>query len=104
MDSKELNKDGFTGSPRVQKGFMNRVRFMGSPPIYRGEPCEPSEFTIIIDSREQNPLTFTRLSSIRGTLQSGDYSIAGLEHLFAIERKSLDDLAMSVTSERERFE
>jgi DNA excision repair protein ERCC-4 len=59
---------------------------------------------IIIDSREQTPLEFTRLPSIRGTLQSGDYSVAGLEHLFAVERKSLDDLAMSVTTERERFE
>jgi DNA excision repair protein ERCC-4 len=60
---------------------------------------------IIIDNREQAPLIFTRLPSIRGTLQSGDYSIAGgCEHAFAVERKSLDDLAMSVTTERERFE
>lgn len=59
---------------------------------------------IIIDTREQAPLTFTRLPSIRGTLQSGDYSVQGCEHLFAVERKSLDDLAMSVTTERERFE
>jgi DNA excision repair protein ERCC-4 len=59
---------------------------------------------IIIDNREQSPLVFTRLPSIRGTLQSGDYSIAGCEHVFAVERKSLDDLAMSVTTERERFE
>jgi ERCC4-type nuclease len=60
--------------------------------------------TIVIDTREQNPLIFSRLDAERGTLQSGDYSVAGLEHLFAVERKSLDDLAASIGRERDRFE
>ncbi len=59
---------------------------------------------IIIDTREQTPLIFTRYESERGTLQSGDYSISGLTHKFAVERKSIDDLVQSVTRERERFE
>lgn len=60
--------------------------------------------TLIIDTREQDPLTFTRLASVRGTLQSGDYSIAGCEDLFAIERKSIADLVACCTGEnRERF-
>jgi len=60
---------------------------------------------IVIDSREQEPLTFTRLQSVRGTLYSGDYSIRGLESKFAVERKSIDDLASCcVNSNRERFE
>jgi ERCC4-type nuclease len=59
---------------------------------------------LIIDSREQTPFQFTQLVSAKGTLQSGDYSIQGLEHLFAVERKSLDDLAGSIGTERERFE
>jgi DNA excision repair protein ERCC-4 len=61
--------------------------------------------TVIVDTREQTPLTFSRLPSRRGTLQSGDYSVAGLEHLFAIERKSIADLVgCCVGDGRERFE
>ena len=33
---------------------------------------------IVVDNREQDPLTFTRLQSMTGTLYSGDYSIQGL--------------------------
>ena len=60
--------------------------------------------TIIVDTREQTPLEFQHLPSERGTLQSGDYSIQGLEHDFAIERKSVADLCGSLTRGRERFE
>lgn len=60
--------------------------------------------TIVIDSREQRPLVFEHLPYERGTLQSGDYSIAGLEHDFAVERKSIPDLCGSLTRGRERFE
>src|SRR5262249_11059561 len=35
---------------------------------------------------------------------SGDYSVRGLEDQFAIERKSIDDLANCCSSNRERFE
>lgn len=48
--------------------------------------------TIVRDSREQLPLIFTRLQSVDGTLYSGDYSILGLEELFAVERKTVADL------------
>ena len=60
--------------------------------------------TVIVDTREQRPLEFQHLPSERGTLQSGDYSIAGLEHDFAVERKSVPDLCGSLTRGRERFE
>jgi len=60
--------------------------------------------TIIIDTREQTPLVFGNLPSEPGTLQSGDYSVKGLEHEIAIERKSVADLCQSVTRGRERFE
>ena len=59
---------------------------------------------IITDTREQCPLVFEHLASERGTLQSGDYSIAGLEHDFAVERKSISDLCGSLTKGRDRFE
>jgi hypothetical protein len=40
---------------------------------------------IVVDTREQEPLAFERLASVRGTLQTGDYSVAGLQDLFSIE-------------------
>jgi ERCC4-type nuclease len=60
--------------------------------------------TLIVDTREQTPLLFENLCTLPGTLYSGDYSIQGLEHLFAVERKSLNDLVGSLTSGRPRFE
>jgi aerobic C4-dicarboxylate transport protein len=35
---------------------------------------------IVVDSREQKALNFTRLQAIPGTLTTGDYSVAGLEN------------------------
>ena len=59
---------------------------------------------VVVDTREQTPLTFTRLASERGALQSGDYSFRGGEELFAIERKSISDLVACCAGEnRERF-
>jgi ERCC4-type nuclease len=60
--------------------------------------------TIIIDSREQRPLSFKWLKSKTGMLVSGDYSVAGLEELFAVERKTIPDLIGCGTGGRERFE
>ena len=51
--------------------------------------CRPC---IVIDTREHCPLPFSRLATIRATLQSGDYSVLGVEHAFAVERKSVADL------------
>lgn len=60
--------------------------------------------TLIVDSREQTPIVFTRLPSTIGTLTTGDYSFVGAEELFAIERKSIADLAACCTGDnRERF-
>jgi ERCC4-type nuclease len=60
---------------------------------------------IVVDSREQSPLVFTRLQAVTGSLYSGDYSIRCLEDSFAVERKSIDDLAnCCLASNRDRFE
>ncbi len=59
--------------------------------------------TVIVDTREQTPLMFTRLQSVTGTLATGDYSVLGLERDVAIERKSIPDLIGSITRERDRF-
>lgn len=61
---------------------------------------------IIRDTREQAPFTFGGYDCEvqAGTLTTGDYSLAGLEDRFAVERKSLDDLLGCLTGEgRERF-
>jgi DNA excision repair protein ERCC-4 len=64
-----------------------------------------SEPVIIIDTREQEPLPFARLKTQAGTLTTGDYSVAGLESLFAVERKSISDLiGCCMGQNRERFE
>ncbi|WP_243312350.1 ERCC4 domain-containing protein [Fundidesulfovibrio agrisoli] len=63
---------------------------------------------IIIDTREQLPFPFAPdkypAHLTRGTLTTGDYSLAGLEHCVSVERKSLDDLIGCLTVGRERFE
>jgi ERCC4-type nuclease len=62
---------------------------------------------IICDTREQAPLDFSRWPDVVvevGGLPSGDYALKGLEIRAAVERKSIDDLAGSLTSGRERFE
>ena len=57
----------------------------------------------IIDTREQTPLRFENMPTESGTLGTGDYSIKGLTHLVAVERKSLDDLLGCTGRSRARF-
>jgi DNA excision repair protein ERCC-4 len=59
--------------------------------------------TIIIDTREQLPYDFAA-ESTRAALKTGDYSLAGMESLVAVERKSLNDFVSCITTERGRFE
>lgn len=74
-------------------------------------------FTVVIDTREQRPFEFAGLTSdarhgrrplvvptVVGTLGQGDYSLAGLQDVVAVERKSLADLYGTLGQGRERFE
>ena len=75
-------------------------------------------FTIVVDTREQQPYTFQNLAcdakgkyrpviveTERKSLETGDYSVKGLEHFVTVERKSVADAYHTfVTDERERFE
>ena len=63
----------------------------------------PNLPTVVIDTREQTPLPISNLSTETGTLYSGDYSVRGLEEVFAIERKTIADIVGSLTSGRDRF-
>jgi ERCC4-type nuclease len=59
------------------------------------------EFNIIVDTREQNPWEFGNHTTSRIKLDTGDYSIEGLEHLLAIERKqSVSEVANNITEKR----
>lgn len=64
----------------------------------------PQDVVAIRDTREQKPLDLQPLQTIEGTLSTGDYSIQGLEHVIAIERKELADMVSCVGHGRERFE
>ncbi|MBT3192559.1 MAG: hypothetical protein HN341_08390 [Verrucomicrobia bacterium] len=60
--------------------------------------------TLKIDTREQQPLEFKHLESVRGTLQTGDYSFCGGETMFSVEKKTIAELPGICTTDRERFE
>ena len=63
--------------------------------------------TVLIDSREQRPLRIRSYPVRVAGLPTGDYSISGFEGPdclgFAVERKSLSDLAASLSRGRDRF-
>ncbi|HKD69981.1 MAG TPA: ERCC4 domain-containing protein [Candidatus Binataceae bacterium] len=67
----------------------------------------PAEITILIDTREQRPLSFGDLPTQRVELETGDYSCIcdgkDLRDLVAIERKSVNNLGC-IGGQRERFE
>ena len=64
--------------------------------------------SVIVDTREQNPLSFRRFSGWFASVEShalklGDYSIAGMEGSCAVERKDLSDLVSSFSENRSVF-
>jgi predicted RND superfamily exporter protein len=59
------------------------------------------EFTIIVDTREQQPWEFEYYSKANRKLDTGDYSIEGLENIFTIERKkSVAEIANNISEKR----
>jgi ERCC4-type nuclease len=90
---------------RISSEAQKQLAFPALPPLRGLAKLTDLRPVIVVDSREQEPLTFTRLQSVRGNLYSGDYSVRGLEDKFAVERKTLDDIAnCCVNSNRDRFE
>lgn len=59
------------------------------------------DFTIIIDTREQQPWSFEHYTTASRKLDTGDYSIEGLEDIVCIERKkSVSEVANNLTESR----
>lgn len=70
------------------------------------ENSSSDEITIITDTREQEPWTFTffNFAIANKKLDTGDYSIEGMTEIFAIERKkSVGELAMNLGSKWKQF-
>jgi DNA excision repair protein ERCC-4 len=89
--------NGDTDSQRLSRVKFPALRSLGE--------LADSEPVLVVDTREQTPLPFSRLKTQAGTLMTGDYSVAGLESLFAVERKSISDLVgCCMGQNRERFE
>lgn len=64
------------------------------------------EIVITTDTREQLTLDFTKfrgVSSVRGTLKTGDYSIQGYDDTICFERKSVQDLVGTLIGGHSRF-
>lgn len=59
------------------------------------------DFKIIIDTREQKPWAFANYSTENKKLDTGDYSIEGLENILCIERKqSSSEFANNIVESR----
>lgn len=60
-----------------------------------------NDFTIIVDTREQQPWSFDHYAKANRKLDTGDYSVEGLENLLAIERKkSINEIANNIIESR----
>lgn len=60
-----------------------------------------TDFVIIVDTREQKPWNFQYQATANHKLDTGDYSIEGLQHLLAIERKrNVAEIANNITEKR----
>ncbi|OFW26316.1 MAG: hypothetical protein A3H27_00265 [Acidobacteria bacterium RIFCSPLOWO2_02_FULL_59_13] len=73
-----------------------------------GTPLRTPRSTVIVDTREQNPFSFSRFRGWfagvkRKALRVGDYSVVGLEEVCTVERKDLADLIHSFTTDRAVF-
>ncbi len=92
---------------------MGRSPATGTSPNSSPDFVRACPFTVVIDTREQQPYTFTNLKSARGNhpitvptvrlaLPTGDYAVLG-HGRFVVERKSKADLWGSIVK-RENFE
>lgn len=66
------------------------------------------ELLVLVDTREQRPLSFPTLRVERTTLETADYSVRvrnfDLRDVVLVERKSVSDLVSSLGKGRDRFE
>lgn len=95
----EVNRQLSTGSVDVASNIKPKRKRSILP-----AKLPDSAIVALVDSREQNPLRLPNLRCETTTLTTGDYTARGIEHVCAIERKSLPDLVAVCGRDRERFE
>lgn len=122
QESEIIPRPGCTVHKQTDATGQNTFQIhVGGPDDYEVAP-----FTVVIDTREQAPYSFTGIktdvSSTRKrkgqskpqslplivptvveTLKSGDYSIRGHELSISVERKSLQDLYGTLSQRRKQF-
>jgi ERCC4-type nuclease len=77
---------------------------LGSEPLKTASKALPL-LTVWYDTREQNPIEPPEgVTLVKVSLPTGDYSTSALQMIGIIERKSVADLASSITHGRERFD
>lgn len=74
-----------------------------SPRIALKAEPDPSDVLVLYSGAEQNPWDLSPLKMQPMAMQTGDYTVAGCEHLIRIERKA-DDLPPCCGTDRPRFE
>ena len=96
-----LKADGQTGSPKHPRRMDTMDTFWTG-----GGQAHKSPLRIVVDSREKSPFSFNGYSvEVQdGTLEAGDYSVAGFTRRVAVERKELGDLVGCLGTDRDRFE
>lgn len=58
---------------------------------------------LIVDTREKRPVRFTGHRVTRKALKVGDYTIYGYGKVIAVERKSLTDFLICISTKRDHF-
>lgn len=58
---------------------------------------------IIVDTREKRPIRFSGQRVSKKALKVGDYTISGYSKVIAVERKSITDFLICISSKKEHF-
>ncbi len=88
-------------------GYAQCCKLAKIPNRFQYEPMQfeaPKELNIIVDTREQNPISFPKnVFVVNEKLDVGDYALASRKIKLSIERKSLPDFIGTLSSGYERF-
>src|ERR1700737_5350201 len=97
-------------SPREWQMASAPIRHPAIPVLAErgGTQLQTPRPVILVDTREQSPFDFSRFEGWfagieKKSLKGGDYSVAGLEDVCVVERKTLPDLIPSMTADRPVF-
>lgn len=102
-----------TGLPSIRffernGGYNNIMQSLGfvTHKDYSFEKMEFNSFTgkVVVDTRESQPLDFSKIPTVTKKLDFGDYAVEGRENEVVVERKSLTDLIGTFVNQFDRVE